>query len=915
VLLLLSFLLAVSLHAQRAVPADWEILYATGFDGGRADGWSTFNDTPGRLPWTVEKDEGDFVFSGAMQNARNPATYSPGAWSDFRLKARIKVIEGSIRIGYRYSSCSSYFLRLDGGTSDISRQVDCGSAQRVAAGATGIRTGRWYALEVVGATGNLRVWLDGILIHDYTDRDPIVAGGISFEAGNNSHVHIDDIEVRGPRNVYSLAWVRTGGPLGGVGYDIRMHPANPDLLYVTDVFSGVHISRDGGQTWAPSNQGIVSRSGNSGDATPIFCLTIDQNNPDIVWAGTQNARGIYRSADGGKTWVQKDKGVVEGNGITFRGFTVDPRDSNVVYAAGEISSTVWAGRSIMSFPFDHTMGVVYKTTDGGENWKAIWRGDNLARYVWLNPKSPDTVYVSTGFWDRMAANTDDGRNFAGGVGILKSTDGGNTWRVLNQKNGLLGLYVGSLFMHPQDPDVLLAGAGNNRYPADSGVYLSTDGGETWTKPLAMSQNITAVEFASSNPDIAYACSGGEFYRSVDGGRKWTLVAGGSLSGGVGWGPPGARVGVPSDIQVDPRDPDRLFVNSYVGGNFLTEDGGRTWVNASRGYTGASLSDVAVDPSDHRRVYAIGRSGPYRSDDGGVNWQGLFSRPTNVNDWFNNNWGVSEWSSVAINPADPTHVLVSDEMRGSIIHSARYGLDWRIAYYHFKGEVWDSSIQGFKGLTFAPSDPSVAYAGMCADCRQKPEPADPSFGIYRSADGGESWKPANDALTANLSIHRLTVDPRSSDIVYAGTAGKGVLRTMDGGQSWRTLNDGLRTLDVRALAIDPVEWWTLYAATNNGGLYKSTDAGATWQLASAGISPNAQILDIVIDPVKPNVVYAADQRMGVFRSEDRGKFWVQIDRGLTTRAVRALALSSDGGTLYAATDGGGIFRLDLKPFDR
>jgi photosystem II stability/assembly factor-like uncharacterized protein len=82
-----------------------------------------------------------------------------------------------------------------------------------------------------------------------------------------------------------------------------------------------------------------------------------------------------------------------------------------------------------------------------------------------------------------------------------------------------------------------------------------------------------------------------------------------------------------------------------------------------------------------------------------------------------------------------------------------------------------------------------------------------------------------------------------------------------------------------------------------------------------LEPTAVILDLVIDRTAPGVVYAADQRMGVYRTDDGGRFWSQAGTGLSTRAVRGLALSSDGGTLYAATDGEGIFRLDLKAFDR
>ena len=108
---------------------------------------------------------------------------------------------------------------------------------------------------------------------------------------------------------------------------------------------------------------------------------------------------------------------------------------------------------------------------------------------------------------------------------------------------------------------------------------------------------------------------------------------------------------------------------------------------------------------------------------------------------------------------------------------------------------------------------------------------------------------------------------------------------------------------------------MYAGTYDGGIYKSQDTCSGWQPANLGLDPAARILSLVIDPNRRNVVYAADLRNGVYRSEDGGKFWTLLNLGLTTRAVRALALSADGGTLYAATEGEGIFRLDLLPFDR
>jgi hypothetical protein len=198
---------------------------------------------------------------------------------------------------------------------------------------------------------------------------------------------------------------------------------------------------------------------------------------------------------------------------------------------------------------------VYKTTNGGQNWTRVWSGDNLTRYIWIDPRNSDVVYVSTGIFDREAANSDYATGQPGGVGVLKSTDGGKSWTQVN--NGLGNLYIGSLFMHPSNPDILMAGAGVVTYPDGSGVYITTDGGATWKRTLD-AYLIASVEFSQSDPKIAYAGNVSEFYRSEDGGYTWKQVT----PKGARWGPQGVSVGTPIDFQVDPRNPNRVFVNAY-----------------------------------------------------------------------------------------------------------------------------------------------------------------------------------------------------------------------------------------------------------------------------------------------------------------------------------------------------------------
>jgi hypothetical protein len=275
-------------------------------------------------------------------------------------------------------------------------------------------------VEIVGTGANLKVYVDGTLTIDFTDPDPILFGAVAVETMLDSDAAVDDIEVTGPPEPPRPVWIKTGGPLGGVGYDVRMRPDNPDRMFVTDTFSGVNVSADGGRIWNASNKGITSRVGISADAIPVFCLSIDPHNPEVIWVGTQGTRAIFKSVDGGRAWVQKDRGISEPLGTAFRGFAIDPRTSDIVYAAAE-GPPLGSGKSSTI-----AAGVVYRTTNGGESWQVVWRGDSLARYVWINPQNPDVIYVSTGIFDREAANSKGAQNVAGGVGILKSVDGGRT---------------------------------------------------------------------------------------------------------------------------------------------------------------------------------------------------------------------------------------------------------------------------------------------------------------------------------------------------------------------------------------------------------------------------------------------------------------------------------------------------------
>jgi len=877
-LLLVIVLGAISGHPPVWAQSPEAVLFEEDFEDGQAQGW--------------ELEPGWFVADGMLKGQGHTwARPRVGPWRDFRLQFRLNLQRGRIHLVYRLNDAGRYFIGFHEHGSYLSKQYWPETFIDLLDQTVEPRDlDRWYQIEIAGEGAHLRFSVDGELEWQYSDPDPLEEGTFAFETLEESAAFIDDIRVTGPASGSGLAWVRTGGPLGGLGYDVRMRPDNPDVMYVTDAWAGVFISSNGGQTWYPSNQGITTRTGESGDAIPVFCLTIDPHNDDTIWIGTQNVRGIFKSTDGGRTWVEKDNGVVEYQGITFRGITVDMRISDVVYAAAEIASFAWSNQPQQGREFDKTKGVVYKTVDGGDNWSAVWRGNNLARYIWIDPSDSDVLYISTGIFDREAANSDSVTNKPGGEGVLKSSDGGQTWRPVN--SGLRNLYIGTLFMHPENSSILLAGTGNNAYYEGGGVYLTTDGGTSWQEVLS-NENINAVEFSLSDGNIAYAGSAAAVYRSADGGRTWRKVS----VGAEGWGPPGVRAGFPIDFQVDPRNPNRVFANNYGGGNFLSEDGGRTWTIASAGYTGAQVRDIAVDPSNAAVVYAAARSGFFVSADGGSSWAGL-NRPPAFN---------LEWNAVAVDPSNPQHILAANNWDPILLASNNRGQTWNWAGDRLRdGMAW-------RVIAFAPSDSKTVYAGSSAffsagvfDNRM------PAAGVYVSHDGGASWNAANDAISAQTNVIDLAVDPCDPQVVYAATGSSGLLRSANGGQSWIVVNVGVpASVEVLSAAVHPHNSRIVYAGFAQRGLYRSNDGGTTWQQSMAGMPPEARITDILFDPTDPQVLYVCDVFSGVYHSTNSGHTWQQINAALRMRAVNQLAISADGLHLYAATEGEGVYRLDIS----
>ncbi|MFN0729508.1 T9SS type A sorting domain-containing protein [Polaribacter gochangensis] len=709
-------------------------------------------------------------------------------------------------------------------------------------------------------------------------------------------------------SLHSQQWQRTGGPIGGLGYNIKIHPTNNQIIYITDALSGIHKSIDGGNTWVPKNNGITSRNGDSNDAIPVFTVAIDQNNPTTIWAGTQYDSGIYKSTDSGENWTKKNNGIIETN-IVFREISVVNGDSNTLFASGEIPTGNQGNE------FEKVNGVIYKSTDGGENWTKIWSGDSLARWLCIGA-NPINLVSSTGIFDREASNTV-------GMGIMKSTDGGTTW---NQANtGITGsLFIGGM-SDAATPGLLYIATGNNaevnlNTPIKGGVFKSTNGGTTWTQVISSTDVIlpgytedvfNAVKIAPSDNNIVYAASAYAFYRSNDAGATWTGHRGGLPTSPSAWGPNGIRAGVPIEITIDKTNPDIVYAANYGGGIFKSTDGAKTWQVLGTGYSGATIHKVLTDAQNPQTFLTIGRSGPFKSTDNGATYDGLFYK-----DAYS-----AEWYGAAIHPTNSNTLFISDEHEGLILKSTTGGTSWTTKFNQPTANASDfNQRHGAKEIVISKSNPTTMYAGFAyqffysdPDNTNFPN----SFGVYKSTDAGETWTQSGTTGIAatNLNITALAVNTTDENSVYIGLRGDGLFHSTDGGANWTNISQGIPDQTIHGIALADNNS-IIYAVTKSKGVYKSTDNGSNWTQVLSEVNtstdfPTKLLMAIAVNPTNKNNIIVGDIHTGAYMTTDAGVNWTNISQGLTNRAITSLAFSSGGKTLYTGTKGGGIFSYNTS----
>jgi len=698
-----------------------------------------------------------------------------------------------------------------------------------------------------------------------------------------------------PPGVYAdLAWRMIGPMRGGRTRAVAGVPSEPNVFYIGAVNGGVWKTRDAGRTWQPIFDGQPTQS--------VGAIAIAPSDPNIIYVASGEGlrrpdlsvgNGIYRSADGGRTWTHG--GLIDGQQIPE--VAVDPRDPNRLFAA------------VLGHPYgpNEERGI-YRSRDGGVTWERVLYkdADTGGSAVALDPAHPDVVYAA--LWQSRLGPWEDKNEFEGtNGGLFKSTDGGTTWKRLG--GGLPdNLTQINFSIAASAPQRIYAVAGTTEpgeysSAAGLGVYRSDDAGEHWaritTDPRASLRigggDLTVLRADPTNADVVYSM-GLVTMRSVDGGKTWTPLRG--APGGDDY----------QNMWISPSD-SRVLALVADQGAVITVNGGESWSSWLNQPT-AQLYHVSATPTFPYQVCAGQQeSGSVciatRGNDGSIT----------AHDWHP--VGVIEYGYVAPDPLDP-----------DVIYGAGRT---EVSKYHFStGQVQNVTPAPVRGpevradrtqpLMFSPLDPHVLYYAANR--------------LWKTVDGGMTWTAISPdlareagALPASVAtqhpkgaeqqrgvIYALGPSPRSMDTLWAGTDDGLVWLTRDGGAHWSSVTPPELIPWSKVTQIEPSHFDvdTAYVSVSRlriddqrPYLYRTRDGGKSWQSIAAGL-PDAPVNSVREDPERRGLLFAATET-AVWVSYDDGDHWDSLQLNLPHTSMRDLLIHD--ADLVVATHGRSFWVLD------
>lgn len=674
--------------------------------------------------------------------------------------------------------------------------------------------------------------------------------------GQPDAITIADGDVSGIHVTLGGPWLPLGGPMmsGGQVNALAVHPTISGTVYAAVASPGAYDSgpsiiyktTDGAASWTPV---FVAEN-------QVYALGVTDT---VVYAGAFNpgdvGASIYASHDSGASWTTvltaTDRGV-------WLDVSVHPTDTNVAIIGGWFYHQVGPDRP--------QSGLVYRTEDAGLTWTPILTktypdAEASLNAVMIHPVTPTLLLASSRTWG--GPNDQDSY-------ILRSEDGGVTWPISTTAPDA---HVVSFAANANQPAMLYAGAGFGAFSEGrAAVFRSTDAGLSWTE---VHSEGTYLAFDPLHDRIYTIMDTGQVYVSSSDGDpgSWIGIGGiwdnayalgldlgpapiaiyaggwqegvfkGVLDGGWTWETVNNGIetpAVPVDIDVDPTNPDKLFVAAECGAGWMTEDGGESWTEA----TGACAGAFAINPDDPDIVY-LGefndRQGAVlRSDDGGMSFTPVYTAPFITSDGSGGDEAIFDLA-IASSMTSTVYAVGNDNPNWSggkavVLRSLDDGVSWTVVFTH--PQQYAHSL--VKVVAIDPIDDDVVYVGGQGS---------DMFGIegfvYRTVDGGDNW---DEILTVSNTVSSLVINPQNPQIMYAADRGYQVWKSSDGGDSWTLVRQNPPDPSGYLLALDPHVPSHVYLG-GYGYIAESVDGGLTWtewdapiNRGTPGMEPRALAVD-------------------------------------------------------------------------
>ena len=689
----------------------------------------------------------------------------------------------------------------------------------------------------------------------------------------------------------AMKWREIGPYRGGRSVAVAGSKARPSEYWQGTTGGGVFKSVDGGMSWVPVTDKFFGGT--------IGAIAVAPSNPDIVYVGTgeypirgnvSHGQGVWKTTDGGKTWT--DLGLTETRQISR--VRVHPTNPDIVYVAAQ--GHVWAPNAERG---------VYRSKNGGQSWdRILFRNDSTgASDLTMDPFNPDVLYAALWQAGRTPWQLVSGGN---GSGIFRTMDGGNHWTEISHWAGLPHGTLGNI-------GISASAARRNRVwaiveAADGGVYMSDDGGTTWTKTneeRKLRQRAWYYSKIHADPEDSNSVwvNNVSFQKSTDGGKTFKSIR--------------APHGDSHDFWIAPDDNKRM-IEGDDGGATVSSNGGTSW--SDEDFATAQFYHVVTTNEFPYKVCGAQQDnstlcGPSRKE-GGID----------AADWEEAGGGESGYIAVR---SDNPDIVYAGSYGGLITRrDMRTGIERDI-------NPWPDNPMGHSAidlkyrfqwtfpLVLSPNDPNTLYAA--------------SNVLFRTVNEGQTWTAISPDLTGHDSrtlgasggpitkdqtsveyfatIFAVAESPLARGQIWTGSDDGFVQLTRDAGKTWSnvTPKDLLAYTRISIVEPSPHSAGTAYVAANRYQfddmqpyIYRTTDFGRSWQRIDRGIARGEFVRVVREDPTRKGLLYAGTER-GVWVSFDDGGNWQRLQMNLPPVPVHDLAVKD--GDLVAATHGRSFWILD------